>query len=383
MSSRNAEILVIGAGIVGLAHAWIAARSGRSVAVLERRPAALGASIANFGLLWPIGQPAGPMLQLALKSRALWIEMLEEAGIPSRQTGSLHVACRDDEMQVGMEFAALAPSLGYQCSWLDRADALACSPALRRDTVLGALKSETEIMVDPREVLRRLAEFLVQRYAVSFEWNCTALQIDPPRVRTTKGDWYADRILLCNGADFDVLYPELFANSGLVCCRLQMLRTRPQPASWSLGPALAGGLTFRFYPSFTICSSLDAMRSRIARESPEYDHFGIHTMVSQTTAGELTLGDSHQYGSPVTPFNSDEIDSLILRHLDTYVRVPGGISISERWHGVYAKHPDQPYVRFQPAEGVEIITGLGGAGMTLSFGVAHETLYPSEAKEQR
>jgi D-hydroxyproline dehydrogenase subunit beta len=381
MSSRNAEILVIGAGIAGLAHAWIAARSGLSVAVLERQHAALGASIRNFGLLWPIGQPAGPMLQLALKSRALWIEMLEEAEIPSRQTGSLHIACRDDEQQVGMEFAALAPALGYQCSWLDRADALACSPALRRDTVLGALRSETEIMVDPREVLSRLAKFLAERYAVSFEWNCTALQIDPPRVRTTKGDWHADRILICNGADFDVLYPELFANSGLVSCRLQMLRTRPQPAGWSLGPALAGGLTFRFYPSFAICSSLEAMRNRIARESPEYDHFGIHTMVSQTTAGELTLGDSHQYGLPVMPFSSDEIDRLILRHLDTYIRVPEGISISERWYGVYAKHPEKPYLRLQPAENVEIVTGLGGAGMTLSFGVAHETFYPSEAKE--
>jgi FAD dependent oxidoreductase TIGR03364 len=387
VSSRNAEVLIIGAGIAGLAHAWIAARSGRSVAVLERQPAALGASIRNFGLLWPIGQPAGPMLQLALKSRALWIEMLEEAGIPSRRTGSLHVACRDDEQQVGMEFAALAPALGYQCSWLDRADALACSPALRHDTVLGALHSETEIMVDPREVLRRLAEHLAQRYAVAFEWNCTALHIDSPHVHTTKGDWNAGRILLCNGADFDVLYPELFAKSGLVCCRLQMLRTRPQSAGWSLGPAVAGGLTFRFYPSFSICSSLDALRSRIARESPEYDRFGIHTMVSQTTAGELTLGDSHQYGSPVTPFSSDEIDELILRHLDTYIRVPDGLSISERWHGVYAKHPEKPYLRLEPADGVEIITGLGGAGMTLSFGVAHETFYPAEtpvvAKEQR
>jgi glycine/D-amino acid oxidase-like deaminating enzyme len=125
------------------------------------------------------------------------------------------------------------------------------------------------------------------------------------------------------------------------------------------------------------------MRNRIARESPEYDHFGIHTMVSQTTAGELTLGDSHQYGSPVTPFNSNEIDSLILRHLDTWVRVPGGISISERWHGVYAKHPEKSLLRLQPAENVEVITGLGGAGMTLSFGVAHETFYPAKTKEQR
>jgi glycine/D-amino acid oxidase-like deaminating enzyme len=150
-----------------------------------------------------------------------------------------------------------------------------------------------------------------------------------------------------------------------------------------MGPALAGGLTFRFYPSFTLCPSLEILRSRIARETPEYDHFGIHTMVSQTTAGELTLGDSHQYGSPVSPFSSDEIDSLILRHLDTYVRVPDGLSVSERWHGVYAKHPSQPYLRIRPAEDVEIITGLGGAGMTLSFGVASETFYPSETKEQQ
>jgi FAD dependent oxidoreductase TIGR03364 len=320
------------------------------------------------------------MLRLALASRALWIEMLREAEIPSQATGSLHVACRDDEQQVGREFAALAPDSGYRCSWLDRADALACSAALNPDAVLGALWSETEIMVDPREVLRRFPDFLARRYAVAFEWDSTVLNIEHPCVRTTRGDWRAQRVIVCNGSDFDVLYPDVFRNSGLVCCRLQMMRTPPQPAGWSLGPALAGGLTFRFYPSFGICPSLPALRSRIADESPEYDRFGIHTMVSQASGGELTLGDSHEYGSPVAPFSSEKVDDLILRHLQSFVRVPD-LSVAERWYGVYAKHPQQPFVRFRPEEGVEIVTGVGGAGMTLSFGVAQETFTPSGTEE--
>jgi hypothetical protein len=62
----------------------------------------------------------------------------------------------------------------------------------------------------------------------------------------------------------------------------------------------------------------------------------------------------------------------VLEHLQSFLSVPT-LSIAERWHGVYAKHPQKPYIRFQPEDRVEIITGLGGAGMTLSFGVAAET----------
>jgi glycine/D-amino acid oxidase-like deaminating enzyme len=105
---------------------------------------------------------------------------------------------------------------------------------------------------------------------------------------------------------------------------------------------------------------------------PNYDKYGIHTMVSQTANGELTLGDSHEYGLSPSIFNRDEIDQLILEHVQTFAKVPD-LSVDERWFGVYAKHFDQPYIRFQPQNGVEVVTGLGGAGMTLSFGVAAET----------
>ena len=66
------------------------------------------------------------------------------------------------------------------------------------------------------------------------------------------------------------------------------------------------------------------------------------------------------------------IDDLILRYLSTFARFPD-MRIAERWHGVYAKHPQQPYFTCEPEPNVSIVTGLGGAGMTLSMGLA-ETL---------
>ncbi|MGB6689220.1 MAG: TIGR03364 family FAD-dependent oxidoreductase [Terracidiphilus sp.] len=380
MATNGADVIVVGAGIAGLAHAWVAAKSGRSVIVFERRLAAAGASVANFGLLWPIGQTAGRMLTLALESRELWLEVLKGAQIAYRATGSLHIACHEDEVQVGKEFAALGPDLGYRCCWLKRDAALARSPALNPGSVLGALWSETEITVDPREVLRRFPGFLSERYGVRFQWGCAVLEVRHPRVNTTQGTWQGERVIVCPGADLETPFSEFAGQSGLTFCKLQMLRTRPQPAGWELGPALAGGLTFRFYPSFGICHSLPGLRARIASETPEYDRFGIHTMVSQASTSQLTLGDSHEYGQPVSPFNREEIDSLILRHLRSFIRVPD-LSIAERWYGVYAKHPREPYVRYRPEEGVEVVTGLGGAGMTLSFGVAQETFADRSVEE--
>lgn len=372
MNTRDADVIIVGAGIVGLAHAYLAAKTGNRVMVFERHLAATGASIANFGMLWPIGQTAGKMFQLALQSRNTWMEVLRASRIPYKSTGSLHIACREDEARVAQEFAERGPGHGYQCEWLDRDAALERSPALNPDAVLGALWSATEVTVDPRETLRQLPVFLQEYLGVQFEWGCPVFSVKDGEVRTAKGTWHAERVIVCSGSDFETLYPELFSESGLTRCRLQMLRTPVQPDGWDLGPSLAGGLTFRFYPSFRICPSLPALRQRIADETPEYDEFGIHTMVSQSSSGELTFGDSHDYGLIPSLFNSEEIDTLILRHLQTFVRVPD-FSIAQRWHGIYAKHFEKPYIRFCPEDQVEVITGLGGAGMTLSFGVAAET----------
>ena len=119
MTGGSYDDVVIGAGIVGLAHAYHLARRGRRVLVIERHPRAQGASVRNFGMLWPIGQPNGDLRLLALYSRTIWLDVLTEAGIWHDKSGSLHVAYADDEARVLTEFAQDACRGGFPCKLLE------------------------------------------------------------------------------------------------------------------------------------------------------------------------------------------------------------------------------------------------------------------------
>ena len=156
MDVKRAEIAVVGGGIVGLAHAYVLARRGRKVVLFERNPQARGASVRNFGMIWPIGQPAGEMHSMALRSRELWLEVLAASGLPSLPTGSLHVAHREDEAELLREFAEIAPGNGYQCEWQLPEEVSRRSPAVQPVSLKGGLWSPTEITVDPRRILAGL-----------------------------------------------------------------------------------------------------------------------------------------------------------------------------------------------------------------------------------
>jgi FAD dependent oxidoreductase TIGR03364 len=370
--TKRADLAIVGAGIMGLAHAYAAAVRGLKVVVFERSGQASGASVRNFGMIWPVAQPHGRLHQLALRSRAHWLDILAQAKLPYRPDGSLLLAYAEDEAEVAKEFVDLSPDLGYDCTWLDRAEVLARSRA-RAHGLIGGLWSATELTVDPRVTLPALPRFLAERFGVETRFGRAVSRIDLPTVEAGDESWAVDAAIVCSGDDFESLYPATFAASGLTRVKLQMLRTVPQPAGWHLGPALAAGLTLRFYPTFAVCRTLPTLRDRIAEETPAYDRWGIHGLVSETASCELTLGDSHEYGPCVDVFNREDVDDLILGYIQGFLDAPD-LTIAQRWHGVYAKHPEQPYLVMSPAPRVRIVSSPGGTGMTLSFGIAEETI---------
>ena len=377
MPVNRADVAIVGAGILGLAHAYASARRGRSVVVFERNAKAEGASIRNFGMIWPIGQAAGATHALALRSREIWLDVLRCARLPSLATGSLHVTYRDDEAAVAREFSELAPAHGYDCQWLSAEAVLSRSQAVRAEGLRGGLWSSLELTVDPRSIVANLPRFLSEQMGVQFRYGCPVRSVALPRVEAGDEQWEAGQAIVCSGHDFETLFPSLLREAGLTRCKLQMMRTPSQANGWRLGPSLAAGLTLRFYPAFAICSTLPALKQRIAEETPEYDRWGIHVLVSQTEQGELTLGDSHEYGETLEIFDKAEIDRLILDYLATFLKAPS-LDLAQHWHGIYAKHPTRPFVSLSPEPGVRIVTATGGSGMTLSFGIAEQTVSQME-----
>lgn len=364
------DLVVVGGGIVGLAHALAAADRGWKVAVLERDARAVGASCRNFGMVWPIGQPAGERLDLALRSRELWLSAAARAGFWIDACGSLHLARREDEARVLHEFLERLPGGLEGCEWWTPTRTVERAPGARPEGLLGALHSPHELCVDPREAVLALTAWLVEAPGVEVHPGTSVVHVEPERVRASDGrEWRAERVLVASGSDLETLFPEALGALGLTRCKLQMMRTVPQPDGWRTGPHLAGGLTLRHYESFASCPGREALARRVAEETPELDRHGIHVMVSQNGRGEAVLGDSHEYGAVFGPDCSAEIDELVLRELRDLVQLPDW-TIAARWYGVYARHPREPWIELEPAPGVRAVTALGGAGMTLSLGLA-------------
>jgi D-hydroxyproline dehydrogenase subunit beta len=368
--TQRVDVAVVGGGILGLAFAWEAARRGKSVALFERSAIASGASVRNFGMVWPIGQVPGVDYDRAMRSRERWLELKAEAGVWAEECGSLHVAHADDEDAVLREFAAGNP--GVSCEYLTAAETRRRFPAVNPEGLRGALHSPTELAVNPPAAIARVPHFLAEKYGVSLHFNATVTAIDAPRLTTAAGEsWFASQIFVCSGSDFETLFPAVFAASGIRRCKLQMMKTAPQPGGWRLGPHLTGGLTLCHYKAFDACPSLPALKQRVAETMPEYVRFGIHVMASQNDRGEVIIGDSHEYDGDISLFDKTDIDRMILDYLRTLLRLPSW-DISTRWHGVYAKHPSKLIMYEEPQPGCVIATAPGGAGMTLSFGFARD-----------
>src|SRR2546423_323740 len=138
-SQRSFDAIVVGAGVIGLSVAWVAARRGLDVLVLERDAPGAGATGVAAGMLAPAGEVAFgeerllEMLLTSLRGYPDWVAELEQAsGIPVgfRRCGALHVALDRDEAEELRRRHRLQTALGLEAKWLSPGGCRRVEPGL-------------------------------------------------------------------------------------------------------------------------------------------------------------------------------------------------------------------------------------------------------------
>ena len=371
MASDSFDLAVVGAGIVGLAHALAAARLGKRVVVIDRDARANGASVRNFGFVTVTGQQRGECWRRARRSRDVWAEIAPLAGIRVEQRGLLMVARRPEARAVLEAF--LATEMGEGCELLEPAAARARCPQLAEGPLAGALWSPHDLRVESRAAIPALAAYLEEALGVTFLRRAQVRAVEPPRLETTGGTVHAEACVVCPGDDFLTLFPERLAAYGLTRCKLHMLRTAAQPPGWRLPGAVMSDLGLVRYLGYAELPEAGALRRRLEAEQAEWLANGVHLIVVQSADGSLVVGDSHHYDPMPDPFAPDAVDRLITAELAAVLDLPRP-EIAERWTGTYASAPDRLMLVDRPSDAVRLVVVTSGTGASTAFAIGEEVV---------
>lgn len=372
---KTYDLLVVGAGIVGLAHAYEASKRGLKVVVVEKNTRCVGASIRNFGFITVSGQSSRDTWRRAMYSRNVWHEITQKAGIPIIHNGSWVVCNRSEAFDVAHAF--LKTEMGEGCE-LFSSDDFSVLPrlgiknidSLRLKQIAGLLYSPYEFRVESKEAIPQLASYLQTTIGVDFYWETEVLSIDDSSVHTSNNQFDAQRIVVCPGAELTGIAKPYIEKHDLKLCTLQMLRIKVQEGFILPGSVMTDNSLAR-YLGWSELPEAKALKERIAIEMPEYVKEGIHLIVVQSADGSLVVGDSHRYGSSENVFASDKIEQLIIELMYRVLSITEH-TVIERWTGVYpiSNAFDALIEKVSPTMRVVIVSS--GTGASTAFGLAKD-----------
>lgn len=371
MSQHDCDLLIVGAGILGLAHAWAGAKRGLKVKVFERTHTPLGASVRNFGQALVGGQAPGAMLNLARQANVLWGELGQAVGLQLHRKGSLLFARTEAEEALLEAFVAgRGEELGYRTELL-RGEALNALYDGRFAHHRAALHGLDDQQLYSREALPQIVTHLVRDLGVEFHFSTLVRDVESGSALTSAGRFSAKHIVVCSGHDYQTLLAEPISRLQPQVCGLQMLRARPQKPL-NLQHAVLTGLSCVHYGAFSDLPEAEAIRAEIRATQPELETHGIHLLISPTPYGELIIGDSHDYGSDASPFNAEAVDRILI---DLAEHTLGGrIEVLERWQGVYGARGPGPFSVLAAAEGVTAVLMHTGLGMSVGLALGERTV---------
>lgn len=370
----STDVLVVGAGIIGLAHAALAQQAGLSVTVIERDHRAVGASVRNFGHACITAQH-GDLYDLAQAGRSHWLDFSAKAGFWAIEAGALVVAATETELQLLREFSESRPE--GQVSVLGAEEVRAKLGRENTDGIRGGAFLADDLRVDPRSTVGTLAGWLHEQEGAAVHFNTAALGFGQgserrARVNTSRGDFEADQVYICVGHDVDYLFPQIAAEHRIERCALQMTAAGA-PESTTIVPAVLTATSMLRYDAFTHMPSASALRAEVAAAHSDLLGIGANVMFTQRPDGTLLLGDSHSYDLTQDPFLDESTSGILLRAAAKVLDVES-FATTERWQGIYASSEVSPVLVRDIGEAITLVSVTSGIGMTISFGLAEANL---------
>lgn len=276
----TAEVVVVGAGVVGLAVAAALARSGRSLTVLERAAAparetsARNSGVIHAGLHHP---PGSWKARLCVEGREALYRRCAAWGIPHRRTGKLVVATTDAEVRLleAMRERGLAngaPGLEL----VDGEEAARIEPEVR---CVAALVSPSTGIVDPEALARSFAaeaerhgaQIVTRAEVVGLERGARGWRVRSRRPDGTIEDVACDAVVNAAGLGADRI-------AGLAGVDVEARRLRQHPCK---------GDWFQLVPGVRL-----SLR-RLVYPVPAGAGLGIHATLD--LAGRLRFGPDAEY----------------------------------------------------------------------------------------
>ena len=367
------DIAVVGAGILGLSHAYAAAKKGLKVLLLERNETPIGASIRNFGFAMVLGQAPGAMLNRGNRSHEIWQELAQNAGFNVFQKGSLLFARNEIEESLLESFMeGPGKDLPYSASLLTESDIKNLYHG-RFSQFKRALHGTKEQVVYSREAIPAILKWISGLPNVTVKTNTLVYEVDEVqgRLRTTQGEFEATHTFICSGHDYQTLFAKEISALNPVVCRLQMLRVKPSEP-FKLEHGIFTGLSCLHYDAFAGLPEIEPLHQLVLRETPLLDQYKIHLLMTPTPYGEIIIGDSHDYHTTVMPFRNPEIDDLIVELAEQTLGQT--LEVVERWQGVYGSKGEEPISMLKPSDKVTIVLMRTGIGMSTGPALGEENI---------
>ncbi|MDC5479431.1 TIGR03364 family FAD-dependent oxidoreductase [Acinetobacter baumannii] len=379
MNHVQFDLIVVGAGILGLSAAIQAQEQGLKVCIFEKNAKPVGATHRNFGMVGTstLTHPEQQWRKYALETRSFYQRIQAETDISFEQRQGVYLANTALEWQVLNEFAERAnkyqipvhlrshDELVTQFSYLNPAQQFQ-----------GGLVFEEDYSVEPHVVGQRLLAYAQSQGVEIYTNACvvqTQYQQESCQVRLASGEAYrANKVLICHGEIIDVLYPDLLQSLNLKRCGLQMALT--QQFHQKLNASLYSGLSISRYPAFEICPS----HAELVKASQQgfIKEFGIHILIKQNEFGELIVGDSHEYHS-INEAPQFEQREEINEFIQAYCHEKLGLTlppIQKRWNGYYLTHEHELACVTEAEKNIFLVSAIAGKGMTTGAGFMKEIL---------